>query len=93
MIQDVVSCVIWKQLGLKPVSFILWELRLLREAVYSSQVWIILSDEQRFVLKAFKLDQTNSALDFLYLQTILGFIMDRFLETENPQHCFLSFTE
>ena len=37
-----------------------------REAVYSSQVWIIMWNEQR-------LDKTNSTLTFLYLQIILGF--------------------
>ena len=42
--------------------------------------------------KAFKVGRTNSTLDFLYLQTILGFASDRFLETENPQHHVLSIT-
>ena len=32
-------------------------------------------------------------MDFLHLQTILGFASDRFLETENPQHHVLSITE
>ena len=55
-------------------------------------MWIILSNEEGLPLKAFKVDKTNSALDFLYLQTIPSFASDRFLEKKTPQHCVLSIT-
>ena len=42
--------------------------------------------------QAFKLNKTKADLNFLYLQTILGFASDRFLETENPHHRVLSIT-